>query len=193
MGRWRPIACGPVATRCGQGVANVSVADLMDAVREAELRDPQGAVLRVVLRLGAGFDEIARFEHSWRLSLPGDYREFLAYANGCSLFGLDLCSIQGVAVYRESGLLGFHNWSNGDYDCLRMQGGGADVVFMNHGPEVTVPIASSFFDWLTRIVAECRAHGDVLHPGDYRYSERPDGVYAQVLRQLVGVDCELNR
>ena len=63
---------------------------------------------------------------------------------------------------------------------------------MNHGPNVTVRIASCFTDWLTRVAKEMRAYGNVLHPGDYRFCAPRDGVYAHVLAALAGVDCELN-
>jgi hypothetical protein len=125
--------------------------------------------------------------------LPASYRQFLMRGDGGDLFGLCL---QGMAarVLVAPGLLTFHDWGNGDFDCLGL---GPDpnqvpILFMNHSPEVVVRIADSFEHWLSSIVEELRRDGTVAHPGDYRYVDSP-GLYAEVLQKLTGVDCELNR
>jgi cell wall assembly regulator SMI1 len=168
--------------------------EILDRLGASTARDDYGEPL-VRLRAGLERAQMESLERTLGLRLPRDYAQFLARTDGCELFGLTLMCASEVRLeyYANERLLPFHNWGNGDFDCIDFRPRIArPIVFMNHAPEVTVRIARSFEDWLVKIERELTKHGDVAHPRDYRNLTRR-GVYEQVLKKLRGVHCELNR
>jgi hypothetical protein len=170
----------------------MGVVDLLELASKTELPDETGCHVQVGWQPGLRDEHLDRFEKRLGYALPPSYRQFLGHGDGCDFYGLSLLSASEVAVH-DSGIIGFHNWGNGDFDCLKLSKRRKEsgVFFMNHNPGVLVRIADTFFGWLQRVFEELCAHGTLAHPRDYRFLAR-DGVYSHVLETLRGVDCELN-
>jgi hypothetical protein len=171
----------------------MDIDSLLNVVAETPIRDEGGELVHVCWNPPLSLEHIERFERRLGFCLPSSYRSFLLRSDGCVLYQLDLLSASETQLYNRN-ILAFHNWGNGDFDCLRLRrrAGEAPVFFMNHAPDVLVKVAKSFGEWLERIIDEYRRYGSIGHPRDYR-SETRVGVYAHVLQALDGVECELNR
>lgn len=125
---------------------------------------------------GLAPDRIDRWESDRDLKLPKDFREFLLNWNGADLFGLDIKSLESWA-WPDPGLVDFHNWGNGDFDCLDLRKPGkAPVVFMDHETGCEVVISPSFGAWLRESLGELNSRGTLRHPMDYR-DEADKGLY----------------
>ena len=172
-----------------------TISRILDSFRNTNLEDEDGEALEFSPEPALSQAELAVHEQAKGVRFPGEFRDLLMYANGMSLFGLELMPTDQQTHFGEHGIVSFHNWGNGDFDCISISASPhpvGSVVFMNHSPEVTVGIATSLSEWLEKAVQEIRSKGALLHPADYR--ERPEqGMYQHVLDNLSGVDCELNR
>ena len=172
-----------------------SIRKTLDEVSSLALEDEDGAILKVSLESPLTIDQLAKYEASIAFDLPCELRELLLVTNGMDYFGLDIMPIDEQSCFPEQGIIAFHNWGNGDFDCIAASPStypdGA-VVFMNHSPNVTVRIAGSLSEWLERAAGEIRETGILLHPSDYRARREP-GLYQHVLASLKGIPCELNR
>jgi hypothetical protein len=92
----------------------------------------------------------------------------------------------------DDDIVAFQNWGNGDYDCVNIgREASGSVWFTNHTPVVRVRIAESVIAWLQSVREELERHESVWHPRDYLNHKNEDGVYATVVRQLAGTQCEL--
>ncbi len=125
---------------------------------------------------------ISEWESSNNFQLPDDFREFVARWNGGYLFGMDIVPLE-QSLYMRAGLLAFHNWGNGDFDCLDPSAGkDSGVVFANHENGQTTQVAPSFRDWLARAIEEKKTRGVLLHPMDYAISNPGfRGLYAHIV------------
>ena len=170
----------------------MGISELLAKIDTLEIADEGGDVCRVCWNDGLTAEQIERCEARHEIRFPESFRTFLQRSDGCELFGYDLLSLSGLQWY--DGLVAFHSWGNGDFDCLKLNSAGdpAPVLFMNHNPNVTVEVASSFDQWLEKMIAELQETGCVCHPGDYRFRTGA-GIYSHVLDRLAGVDCELNQ
>ena len=168
-----------------------TVAEILDSFRELRLENEDGFESLLELETAASKQEIQSREASWGMKLPGQLGELMQVTNGMYLFGLEIMSLGALDEFPEYGLIAFHNWGNGDFDCVTTSSSkypAGTIVFMNHSPDVTVKVADSLAEWLTRVVQEER-DGGVAHPMDLQ----EHGVYRHVLDELKGVDCELTR
>jgi len=172
-----------------------TVAKILDAFSGLTLENEDGAPLGVLLESPLASKELDRYEESIGVELPDEFRELLLITNGMNYFGLDIMPIDQQTYYRDQGIITFHNWGNGDFDCVAAspsQYPDGTVVFMNHSPDVTVALAQSISEWLKKAAREIRSKGALLHPSDYR-ERREQGLCQHVLEKLSGIACELNR
>ncbi len=171
----------------------MSVTSLIHRLRELRMTDEDGQPCWVRWNDGLREEHLARYERSLGVVLPASFRAMWAFSDGCDLCGL---MIQSAAeqVFLDGRLLTFHNWGNGDFDCLDFGRPGAEVpvVFMNHGPDVTAFVAASFEAWLAGVLDELLRTGTLAHPRDCMYRGGAL-LYAPVVQELAGRDCELNR
>lgn len=167
--------------------------EYLRTIAQQTFSDADGKLRTLKLREGLECPALDRLEQRLGVRLPNDYREFFAATDGADLFGEDVFQAYELHLL-DAAILPIHAWGNGDFTCLRFDGGTfRDVVFMNHTPSVVVAIAPTFSDWLKRAVSEIARLGCLLHPMDYQHHDYPGGLYAHVLGALRGVDCELNR
>ena len=171
------------------------IAKVLDDFRGLALEDEDGEPLEVLLESPLAEEDLDRYEQSIGVELPHEFRDLLLITNGMCLFGLAIMPVDQQTYFRDQGIIAFHNWGNGDFDCvaaLPSKYNDGTVVFMNHSPDVTARIAESLSEWLEKAVLEIQGKGALLHPSDYREG-REQGVYQHVLESLSGIACELNR
>ena len=104
-------------------------------------------------------------------------------------------SIGEQQYYADHGVIAFHAWGNGDFDCIATLASvhpEGSILFMNHTPHAMAHVAATLSEWIQQAVDEISVRGALLHPSDYLNCDRP-GIYRPVLSALSGVDCELNR
>lgn len=125
--------------------------------------------------------------------LTGSYLGFLRATNGMSLYGTTLFGTtppaeadqDRVADRVSRRLVPFHDWGNGDFDCLdltKIVDDEPPVVFWNDHHDNLFPIAHSFAKWIPMAVHEISRFGRLLHPRDYyegRY-ENAQGLYESI-------------
>jgi len=172
------------------------IRDILNDFLLLSLYDEDEESVQLILNESASEKVLKEYEGRITRAVPCELRELLAMSDGLDLFGLDIMPIDRQDLFETQGLLSFHDWGNGDFDCVVLAGScvgpEGSIVFMNHSPEVTVPIAESLEKWLLRVVEEITDKGTLLHPSDYRVRHE-QGLYAGVLEALSNRDCELNR
>jgi hypothetical protein len=137
--------------------------------------------INIELSNGASSAEIFRFEKKDKIKLPSDLKELLMFSNGFDLFGLQILSLERMEFFPGEQILSFHNWGNGDFDCIALSGvfPSGTVLFMHHSEDNLIPVKNTFGDWLESVIKEVESKGTLLHPSDYN-SRKEDGVYKQV-------------
>jgi hypothetical protein len=163
-----------------------SISQLISSLSDLVVLDEDCHPLVVHVHPGAPEESLSKRERSVGVPLPVSYRELMALSNGMSLLGLYIMPIEEQVWYEDEGILSFHNWGNGDFDCIVLSGQrfprGA-IVFMNHTPEVTVNIEDSLIAWMSRVAEEIQRRGTLLHPMDYR-TQRQRGVQGRPTGRL---------
>ena len=170
------------------------IREILAGLHELQVEDEDGDVVRLLVGRPVSEEALQSYEARLGGRLPGEFRDLLAFSNGMNLFGLEIMPVEGQEHFSEQGIISFHNWGNGDFDCIALCSSGhpeGAVLFMNHTPNVLVPISPSLGQWLSAVVDELNEKGAVLHPGDY-FVRNEGGIYAHVLESLRGIDCELN-
>ena len=170
------------------------IGQILDCFKALEVDDEDGTPLRISLESPLAKEELAKHEESVGAELPDQFRQLLLQTNGMKLFGLAIMPIDQQVLFHHEGIIAFHNWGNGDFDCVATSTSdypmGA-VVFMNHSAAATVLICESLATWLEEVVREIREKGTLLHPSDYQHRDE-QGLYRRALDGLNGVACELN-
>lgn len=153
----------------------------LDELPTLEIENEDGDTFGFEMRPGTTEEDIANWESSNGVKIPADMIAFLRRWNGGDFYFLCFEPLRDLGV-NAPGMLAFHNWGNGDFDCLRFrENGNADVVFYNHETGATVTIAPSFSNWLMRVIDEMRTIGTLLHPMDYQFGRRDyKGIYSNV-------------
>ncbi len=173
------------------------IIEILDSAMNLELEDEDGNRLKLEASVPASERDLNDREGRLGVKIPLELRDLLMFANGLSLFGQVIMSLQEQDYFSNQGLLSFHNWGNGDFDCVAASSSKYPentVVFMNHGPEISVKIEDNLTAWFEKAINEIRERGVLLHPGDYIPNSNADsGLYGGVLAALEGIDCELNR
>lgn len=82
-------------------------------------------------------------------------------------------------------ILTFHNWGNGDFDCLFV---GSEfpkdsIVFMSHSENKLVIVSDSLNNWFADVIGVIKNIGTLLHPLDYKI-RGSDGIYKNILKQI---------
>ena len=141
--------------------------------------------LIIELREGVTIESITKFEVDNDIKLPEDLKELLLFSNGIDLFGIHIHPLEEMEYFPHSGILTFHNWGNGDFDCLSV---GDDyprgtIVFMSHTEDKLALVSNSLKEWFTGVIAEIKRIGALLHPLDYDKRES-EGMYKNVSHQI---------
>jgi hypothetical protein len=162
-------------------------------IQELTLQGRDGGELRLGRRPPATEAGIATLLARFAVPVTGTYVDFLRTSNGIDLFGI---SVSGTDPDPETNaedwldlckrrLLPFHDWGNGDFDCLDLTksvNGEPPVCFWNEEQGNMFPITSGFGRWTRMATFEVQTHGFLLHPRDYfepRYADA-QGVYESV-------------
>ena len=126
-------------------------------------------------------DRLTDFEQRHRIQLPVDLKELLLYSNGLGLFGTPIQSLEEMELYEDQLLLTFHNWGNGDFDCVSVDRNAryGEVFFADHSPDKSTPIGLTFCDWISAVIRETEESGTIPHPMDYSLYDK-NGIYKSV-------------
>jgi hypothetical protein len=155
----------------------------LDSVTGRTLRSNLGRSLDIQLRPPIAERDVAALLDAAGVTITGTWREMLTTTNGISLFGVDVLGLgpatdpRSVLSYRamlQYNLVPFHDWGNGDLDCLDMTKTMDDepaVVFWDDKRDTTVMICSGFAKWIGMAVEDLERYGKLLHPDDYRTPE----------------------
>lgn len=149
--------------------------------------------LRLVRRPPASAAALAALQARLPLPLTGSWLELLQLSDGIDLFGVPVFGTdlpgdtnpENVADLVRRRLVPFHDWGNGDFDCLdltKVVEGEPPVVFWNDEHENLFPITHGFAGWVPMAVHEISRFGRLLHPRDYfdaRYADA-QGVYESI-------------
>jgi hypothetical protein len=140
---------------------------LLDALEGMQIEAEDGEILGMHMDPGLTDSVIKSWERGHNTMLPPDLREFMRRWNGGGFFCLMLEPLENFDL-NAPGLLAFHNWGNGDFDCVRfLDSGKSEMVFHNHETGEVTTIAASFAEWLQRAVDEMKKKGTLYHPMDY--------------------------
>lgn len=166
---------------------------LWNELEVQRLQGRDGVELRARRRPGATGSEIEALTARFPLPLTGTYLEFLRRSNGMDLFGIPVSGTEPDAETNadewlelcKRRLVPFHDWGNGDFDCLDLTksvNGEPPVCFWNEEMGNMFPITSGFGRWMRMATFEVQTHGFLLHPRDYldpRYADA-QGVYESI-------------
>lgn len=141
--------------------------------------------LIVELREGVAIESITKFEINNGLKLPDDLKKLLLSSNGINLFGIQIHSLEEMEFFLRSRILTFHNWGNGDFDCLSVGGDYpiGTVLFMSHSEDNLALVSNNLIEWIIGVVAEIKRVGTLLSPSDYNERES-EGMYKNILHQI---------
>jgi len=164
----------------------------IEELREVEHRGPSGP-LRLGLRPPATPEDLAALQARLPLPLTGAYPRLLAFSDGLDLYGVPVMGTRlppdtdadAVAELARRRLVPFHDWGNGDFDCLdltKVVDLEPPVVFWNSEHENLFPITHGLAGWLPMAVHEIARFGRLLHPRDYEDPRFADaqGVYESI-------------
>ena len=155
-------------------------ADVLDDVCARSPTSHRGEALAVESNDPLSTEQIAVKLESTGLRVTGSYRAFLELADGMSFFGVSLMglatkpSILDYPAMLQYQLVPFHDWGNGDLDCLDLTKGVAGeppVVFWDDKRDTTVMICNGFSKWLRMAHEDLERYGKLLHPDDYNSDE----------------------
>lgn len=155
--------------------------DLIKLYAGSVLLSEDGEEMTIELMDGATIENIVRFEKDNALVLPAELRELLLFSNGLDLFELQILSLEEMEFFRESEVVSFHNWGNGDFDCLSIGGDYpvGSVVFMMHSEDKLFHVSNSLQEWFAGVIQEIKREGTLLHPLDYNERES-NGIYKMI-------------
>ncbi len=140
--------------------------------------DEDGNPINIQLKEGVVKEDIITFEKNISIDLPKELKELFAFSNGLDLFGITLCSMEEMDFFEDSQLLGFHNWGNGDFDCISLGGlyPKGSIVFMAHNEDTTTLVSNDLTSWIEEVISEIKKTGALRHPLEYNKSII-EGVY----------------
>lgn len=125
--------------------------------------------------------------------LVGSYLDLLRLSDGLDLYGVEIFGVAGspntnpedVEELVKRRMVPFHDWGNGDFDCLdltKQVEGETPVAFWSEELGNPFPITHNFERWARSAVVEIERFGRLLHPRDYatpRYADA-QGVYESI-------------
>ena len=124
--------------------------------------------LNVELNQSLSESEIAKICEDHQITLPKEYRIYLNHFYGGDLLGLNIENLlEGIINSEDDNYIAFHNWGNGDFDCLKITPNDfGTVAFLNHENGEMTQIAKDFSEWLQNAVLEIVEKGALEHPMD---------------------------
>jgi len=170
-----------------------NIKDVISQIVELRFENEDGEEKGVALNEPASIEDLKAGSKQFKLT--DELAEFYSITNGMYLFSQEIYDTDSLHYYQGYGLIVFHNWGNGDFSCIatkKSEFPEGSVLFMNHSPDVLVPIATSLSEWILKVTAEFKEKGTLLHPADYIRSPNETGLYSHVIESLRGRDCELN-
>jgi hypothetical protein len=162
--------------------------DLIQIIKEYSnkvLLDEDGERLSIEIVEGAHSRELQEFEDSYRITLPKELKELLLFSNGIKIFGIQIYSLSECQLFENNMLLSFHDWGNGDFDCISVDSGlyYGKVYFINHSIANSIAMNISFSEWVFQAIKEIQDKGTILHPMDY-LTRKEEGMYREVFLKL---------
>jgi hypothetical protein len=133
--------------------------------------DEEGLPTKIETSEGAPMHRIRDFEKRKKIALPRDLMRLLMFSNGINIFGISILPLNEMDY--DQGLLTFHNWGNGDFDCISLEQNNefGSVFFMNHSPDYIYFVCHSINEWIINAIQEIQKRGTLFHPMDYNDSE----------------------
>ncbi len=155
--------------------------DIIEKYKNLTLFDEDENELSIVLNKCASLSQLEEFEDRNNIKLPEDFRDLLLYTNGLNLFGVEIRNIFELEYIKDAGICIFHDWGNGDFDCLAINESieTGSIHFMNHSTDVLKKVLPSFRIWIKRVIEEIEEKGVLLHPIDYLNNSKI-GIYQNI-------------
>ncbi len=156
--------------------------NIINTNRNRYLINEDGDAIMINLNEGVSASDILNFEAANSIKMPENLKELMMMSNGMDLFGLQILSLEEMEFFPNSAILSFHNWGNGDFDCLSFGGvypKGA-VVFISHSEDDSALVCDSLYEWFNKVIVEIERVGTVLHPLDYT-EQATEGLYKNIL------------
>jgi hypothetical protein len=162
------------------------ILNFLDTYKNKTILDEDENKLSLILNKGATIKQLSDFEKKYNIELPEDFKNLLLYSNGLNLFGVEIRALDEIEYIDDAGILIFHNWGNGDFDCLALNSKyeTGSILFMNHSPDVLMTVSPSLQSWLESVMQEIEKFGVLFHPSDYNCREE-NGLYAKLKSELL--------
>lgn len=154
------------------------IAELIATYNTIQLLDEDENSLELTLNEPCNIDQIAEFEVSNQCFLPQQLKDFLLTSDGMNFFGLNLLSIKEIQINSDKNIASFHNWGNGDFDCISLTFP-YEIIFCSGSSQQKIEVCSSLLDWIKGAFLEIKQKGTLLHPLDYSYREER-GLYDSI-------------
>jgi len=157
------------------------IANLIKVQRHRRFTDENGNQIGIELREAVTDEAISQFEAENAVSIPSELKKLLEFTNGLVFLGLHVLSIDEIEFFPNTGLLSFHNWGNGDFDCISTGKVYPEnsVIFMNHSEDEIAFVSPTLEEWLKRVSNEIGKYGALLHPMDYM-ERQVEGMYKNI-------------
>ena len=148
--------------------------------------EEDGTKSTIELREGIRSETISKFESDNNIQLPIDLKNLLLFSNGLNLFDLTVMPLEEMEVFSLTKIISFHNWGNGDFDCVSLGGDypKGSVIFMRHSEGNLTPVVDNLTDWFINVIQEVKTIGTLYHPFDYEQFNY-NGVYKEVYNSLL--------
>ena len=147
---------------------------LIDQLRSTTLESEDGEPLSLDVNCGLSRSQIDQYEEALGFKLPRGLREVLECFDGGEFYCLSFQSIDEQMLLGDDNLLSFHDWGNGDYDCVLLERKGrwkpGQILFYNHLDANVYPISFDVRRWLELLIGELKAWQTVFHPMDYHHA-----------------------
>jgi len=143
--------------------------------------DEDGDRLTIKLREAGKAKDILNFELSKGIQLPDDLKKLLLFSNGMNFLGLRILSLEEIEFFPHSRILSFHNWEDGDFDCISINGDYPEgtILFMFHSEDNLEPVCNNLVEWFKEVILEIKKIGSLRHPLDYSNKEL-EGMYKNI-------------
>jgi hypothetical protein len=154
----------------------------LDKLSQLEIFDADGNRKAFDMQPGLSRAQIREWETSNKKVLSEDFLAFIGRWNGGHLFGLEILPLEETNYIGAESHLSFHNWGNGDLDCIGISSeNSGKIFFANHENGQISQVAPSFYIWLSKVIEEKQKHRVLYHPMDYIISKPTyRGLYADV-------------
>jgi hypothetical protein len=148
--------------------------EILNKYKDVSLESEDGDELLLELRDKTSSKAIKDFEKGEDVQLPDQLKELYLISDGLDLFGYEIPSLD--ELFYEPAYKGFqfHNWGNGDFDYITMDG---SIAFLDNESEELIPVAPSLKHWIEMAIEEIKKEGTLLHPDDFLNRKQKQGLY----------------